>query len=284
MIREITKDTLEIDRLRKSLNHKYDYGHLLVLSGGAGKTGAARLAARGALRIGAGLVTLAAPREACPEIAARITALMLRPLDTASGLKTILEDNRINALAVGPGFGLEQPQAEMTRAVLAARRPTVLDADALTLISRNPDLFNAMHPHCVLTPHDGEFARLFPDLSLPKTASDADIRQSMLEEAAARAGCCILLKGADTVIAAPDDVTSVHRARGASSAPWLATAGSGDVLTGFAAGLLARGMTPFQAATHAAWLHAASARAFGPGLIAEDIPEMLPTVFGNLFD
>ena len=166
------------------------------------------------------------------------------------------------------------------------RLSLVLDADSLTLISRDATLFAALHPHCILTPHGGEFARLFPDiaakLNAPATTGPACSKVDATREAAARANCTLLYKGPDTVIASPDGTCAINSAAYDRAAPWLATAGSGDVLAGFITGLLARGFAPQQAAETAAWLHVECARSFGPGLIAEDLPEELPKVFRSL--
>jgi ADP-dependent NAD(P)H-hydrate dehydratase / NAD(P)H-hydrate epimerase len=266
--------------------HKFAHGHALVLSGGPGKGGAARLAARGALRIGAGLVTVGCPPAALIENAARLDAIMLRPVAGAEGLAEVLADDRINALCLGPGLGLERAR-QLVPVALGAKRATVLDADALTVFAEDPSaLFALLHPRCVLTPHMGEFGRLFPDLKAkldaPATRGPAYSKVDAAREAAARAGCVVLLKGPDTVIADPEGRCAINSAHYERSAPWLATAGSGDVLAGFIAGLLARGFPPMQAAETAAWLHVECALAFGPGLIAEDIPEQLPAVFRAL--
>ncbi len=266
--------------------HKYSHGHALVLSGGSGKTGAARLAARGALRIGAGLVTLGVPGSAQMEVASQITAVMLRRAGTAEELAKALEDERINALCLGPALGLERAQ-ELVPVALEAKRATVLDADALSAFADDPsELFGMLHESCVLTPHGGEFATLFPDLA-EKLAAPAEVgpaysKVDATREAAKRAGCVVLYKGADTVIAAPDGCCSINAALYERAAPWLATAGAGDVLAGFITGLLARGFTPMQAAETGAWLHVECARSFGAGLIAEDLPEELPKVFKAL--
>jgi hydroxyethylthiazole kinase-like uncharacterized protein yjeF len=290
--------------------HKYSYGHAVVLSGPSGRGGAARLAARGALRIGAGAVTLGCPPEAIPENAARLDAVMLKPVADAAGLAVVLEDRRINALCLGPGMGTGEREAGLLAAALklgaesatsggaggagpasgAARRADgrslVLDADALTLLAGRPELFAALHPRCVLTPHAGEFGRLFPDIAAKLEASatkgPAYSKVDATREAAARAGCVVLFKGPDTVIAHPDGRCSINSAHYDRAAPWLATAGSGDVLAGFITGLLARGIAPMEAAETAAWLHVECARSFGPGLIAEDLPEELPKVFRAL--
>jgi ADP-dependent NAD(P)H-hydrate dehydratase / NAD(P)H-hydrate epimerase len=279
--------------------HKYDSGHALILSGPSARGGAARLAARGALRIGAGVVTVGCPPDAIPENAARLDAVMLRGVADGLALEEALADPRINALCVGPGMGLDARGRELVAVALQSRgtpRPTVgrgvprrslvLDADALTILSQNHDLFVALHDECVLTPHAGEFAHLFPDiaakLDAPATTGPAYSKVDATREAAARAGCVVLFKGPDTVIADPSGRCSINSAHYDRAAPWLATAGSGDVLAGFIAGLLARGLKPMQAAETAAWLHVECARSFGPGLIAEDLPEELPKVFRAL--
>ncbi|MBT8414303.1 MAG: NAD(P)H-hydrate dehydratase [Boseongicola sp.] len=278
---EITATSLDRAALAKSPEaHKYGHGHALVLTGGPGKTGAARLAARGALRMGAGLVTLGCPHPALFEVAAQTTAIMCRPLDGAPGLTEALDDARLNALCLGPGLGLGPDTQALVFAALNAGRATVLDADALTRFQNKPEiLFAALHRGCLLTPHHGEFARLFPDFAetLSSVGPEASVRA-----AAARAGCTVLLKGAETHISDETGQSFVVRTTGENAAPWLATAGSGDVLAGFATGLMARGMPPLKAAGTAAWLHSAAARRFGPGLIAEDLPETLPKVFADL--
>lgn len=282
MIQHITPDSAMRAALAKSPEaHKYSYGHALVLAGGPGKGGAARLAARAALRVGAGLVTVLAPKSALAENAAQLTAVMLEPLPDAFSLRGILQDKRKNALLLGPGLGVARAQ-EMVPAALWGQRATVLDADALTAFADDPErLFNHLHPACVLTPHEGEFVRLFPDLAEALRAG-ALPRPEVIRQAAARAGCTMLLKGPDTLIAAPDGAIAQNGASGDQAAPWLATAGSGDVLAGIICGLLARGFAPFDAACTGAWLHAEAARRFGPGLIAEDLPEKLPAVFRAL--
>jgi len=266
--------------------HKYAHGHALMLAGGPGETGAARLAARGALRVGAGLVTLGVPPSAQMEVASQITAIMLKRLAHGAALAQALTDQRLNALCLGPGLGLDARAADMVLVALDAGRATVLDADALTLIARDTSLFSRLHKDCILTPHGGEFARLFPDvaekLAAPATTGPAYSKVDATREAAARAGCVVLFKGADTVIASHDGRCALNSADYERAAPWLATAGSGDVLAGFITGLLARGFAPMMAAETGAWLHVEAARKFGPGLIAEDLPEQLPAVFRDL--
>jgi ADP-dependent NAD(P)H-hydrate dehydratase / NAD(P)H-hydrate epimerase len=269
--------------------NKYSHGHALVLAGGLGRTGAARLAARGALRVGAGLVTLATPPEALPEVAAQVTAIMCAPVADAHALAEVLEDARIRALCLGPGLGVDRARALLPVCLGAGglpQRPVVLDADALTALAEAPDLGAALHPGCVLTPHGGEFRRLFPDIfDAYAKAPGGEAPMSKAEAtrmAAARAGCVVLFKGADTVIADPSGRTVIHAAVRGRAAPWLATAGAGDVLAGMIAGLVAQDHDPFAAAEAAAWLHVEAARLFGPGLIAEDLPEELPGVFRAL--
>ncbi len=266
--------------------HKYSHGHAFVLTGGVGKTGAARLAARGALRVGAGLVTLGVPPAALMEVASQIAALMLKRVDESEDFTDILRNERLNALCLGPGLGLERAR-NLVPIALATGRSVVLDADALTTFADSPDtLLGMLHDRCVLTPHGGEFARLFPGiaekLSAAPNKGPAFSKVDATREAAERAGCVVLFKGPDTVIAAPDGRCLVNAGVDDRASPWLATAGSGDVLAGFIVGLLARGFRPLLAAETAAWLHVECARQFGPGLIAEDLPEQVPAVFRQL--
>jgi NAD(P)H-hydrate epimerase len=257
----------------RATGHKYDRGHCVVVSGGPSATGAARLAARGALRIGAGLVTLASPPSAVLVNAAHLTAIMIKAFDGAAGLATLLEDKRLNSVVIGPALGVRGETREMVMAVLASGAACVLDADALTAFRDDPDALFAkiqkrgLHEACVLTPHDGEFERLFPGLGAASASKVQAVRA-----AAACAGCTVLLKGGDTVIANPDGRAAIT----ANAPAYLATAGAGDVLAGFIAGLLAQGLTGFDAACAGAWLHGDAAWRFGPGLIAEDLPEKLP--------
>lgn len=272
--------------LLKRGGHKYSHGHVLVLGGGQGRGGAARLSARAALRIGAGLVSIAVPVEALPENAARLDAIMVDALPDAEALVQRLRDPRINALVAGPGLGLARAR-DLVPAVLASRRRCVLDADALSVFSDRPEeLFAQLHDGVVLTPHDGEFARLFPDLARrlgsEPASGPAFSRLDAVRLAAARARATVLLKGPDTVIAAPDGAAVLSAATGSEAAPWLATAGSGDVLAGLIAGLLARGLPVLQAAAAGAWSHAEAARQYGPGLIAEDLPETLPRLLRGI--
>src|ERR1051326_1161249 len=260
--------------------HKYDRGHAVVVSGPSWSTGAARLAARGALRAGAGLVTIASPREALAINAAANLAIMVRPVDGAEELTGFLADRRLNVVALGPGLGVGEPTCAMVLAALSGDRAAVLDADALTSFAGDPQrLAQALQARgdkaTILTPHEGEFARTFNVLDA-RTKVGSKLERARL--AAALTGTVVLLKGGDTVVAAPDG-----RAAIAANAPaYLATAGAGDVLAGIAAGLLAQGMPAFEAACAAVWLHGEAANAFGPGLIAEDLPETLPGVYRAL--
>lgn len=253
--------------VRGAESHKYSHGHAVVVSGGWAATGAARLAALSALRVGAGLVTVAAPTEALDILGAALTSVMVRQADGTEGLDALMADPRKSAILIGPGNGLDGITRARALAMLKLGRAVVLDADALSIFADRPDdLFAAVAGPTILTPHDGEFSRLFPDL--------AGDRLSRARQAAARSRAVVLLKGADTVIAAPDGRAAIN----ANAPPWLATAGSGDVLAGLCLGLAAQGMAPFEAASAAAWVHGRAAELFGPGLIAEDLPGLLPDV------
>jgi len=266
--------------LPQDMGHKYDRGHAVIASGPSWSTGAAKLAARGALRAGAGLVTLASPREALTVNAAASLAVMVRPVDGAGELATFLADRRLNAFAIGPGVGVGEGTCELVLTALSGDRSVVLDADAITSFSGDPlRLTEALRQRrgraTILTPHEGEFARYFGALD-ERTKVGSKLERARL--AAQLIEAVVLLKGADTVVAAPDG-----RAAIAANAPaYLATAGAGDVLTGMAAGLLAQGMPGFEAAAAAVWLHGEAALAFGPGLISEDLPEALPPVYRAL--
>jgi ADP-dependent NAD(P)H-hydrate dehydratase / NAD(P)H-hydrate epimerase len=262
--------------------HKYARGHAVVVSGEMASTGAARLAARGALRAGAGLVTVASPREALAVNASALTAVMVRAVDTPVEFGEFLSDKRFNACVIGPGAGVSERTRDFVHTALGAHKHLVLDADALTSFAEAPErLFESIkssaETQVVLTPHEGEFPRLFSDLS-NKNPGRSKLERA--RDAAQRAGAVVLVKGADTVVAAPDG-----RATIASNAPpWLATAGAGDVLAGIIAGMLAQGVDAFEAASIGVWMHGEGAREAGPGLIAEDLPEVMPAVFRRLYD
>ncbi len=255
---------------RRAESHKYDFGFLLI-RGGASMTGAGRLAARAALRSGAGLVGLAAPAASLPVYATAAASLILLPAETPDDWIRLLGDARRNALLVGPGNGATAETRAAVEAALATGRATLLDADAITCFAGEaPALAAQVRGPLVLTPHEGEFRRLFPDLAGDKLAR---------ARAAARAlNGVVLLKGADTVVAAPDGCAAVN----ASAPPALAVAGSGDVLAGILGGLLAQGLPAFEAAALAAWLHGAAAEGAGRGLIADDLPDRLPAIFARL--
>ena len=262
--------------------NKYTRGHALIV-GGYPTTGASRLAARAAARAGAGLTTIAVPDVALPIYAAAMTSVMVSPMSAATAqqdLARLLSDLRFKALLIGPGAGVNANTREQVLAMLATGRPTVLDADALTVFQDAPQgLFDAIRGPCVLTPHEGEFARIF------KSGAGAN-KPGRALNAAQLSGAVVVLKGSDTVIASPlespDPQAAMRSIINTNAPPSLATAGSGDVLAGLIVGLLTQGMPPFLAAAAAVWMHGAAASAFGPGLIAEDLPELLPAVLRAL--
>jgi hydroxyethylthiazole kinase-like uncharacterized protein yjeF len=253
--------------------NKYNRGHALVW-GGWPTTGAARMAARAAARVGAGLTTVAVPVAALPVYAAALTSIMVSGVAGPEDFDRLLADRRYSGLLIGPGAGTGPDTRARVLAMLKTGRATVLDADALSVFKDDPDvLFSAITGPCVLTPHEGEFTRLFE--------SAMDVRGDKLARARAAAGASgaiVVLKGSDTVIAAPDGCAIVN----ANAPATLATAGSGDVLGGMVLGLLAQGMDPFLAAAAAVWMHGAAAAHFGPGLLAEDLPDRLPAVLRRL--
>ena len=254
-------------------SNKYSRGHALVM-GGAVMTGAARLSARAAQRVGAGLVTLAAPSSALPIYASSLESVIVRPVDDIATWKSLLDDEKKTALLIGPGLGIGDLQKSFVRAALETRKPCVLDADALTNFASHPDeLFLKLHPDCVLTPHEGEFARLFGHV-----ISADKPRDERTKQAASLTGGVVLLKGANTLIASANGRIVVNN----NAPPSLATAGSGDVLAGLILGLLAQNMPLFEATAAAAWLHGDIAQRFGPGLIAEDIISGIPDALKSL--
>ena len=271
--------------LPSEAGHKYDRGHAVVFSGSASQTGAARMAATAALRAGAGLVTVFSPANAILVNAAHLTAVMLKRCGDAAELQERLADGRLNAFVLGPDFGAGEGARAYAAAVLAAGRRLVLDADGITAFQDEKEaLFEIAReaafkqtdgePALVLTPHAGEFKRLFPDLAEAGDLSKLD----RARQAAARSNAVVVLKGRDTVIAAPDGCAAIN----ASGTSWLATAGTGDVLTGIIAAQLAQRTPSFEAAAAGVWMHGKAAEAFGPGLIAEDLPNMLPKVLAEL--
>jgi hydroxyethylthiazole kinase-like uncharacterized protein yjeF len=271
--------TQNLPQPRRS-QHKYSRGSVAVFSGGVTSSGAARLSAMAAARVGAGAVTVLSPASAVTTNAAHLTSIMLARVETPDEMNAAFANRQPDAVVVGPGYGLHRPITEMVLAVLKSLSggTVVLDADALTDFRSDPaTLFDAValsSVNVVLTPHEGEFARLFPDL-----AGDAALSKlHKARTAAKRVGGVVVYKGPDTVIAAPDGRSAIN----ANGSPYLATAGSGDVLSGIIAGLAAQGMPVFESTCAAVWLHAEAATRFGPGLIAEDLPGLLPPLLGEL--
>lgn len=255
-------------------SHKHARGRLIVVSGEAWNTGAARLAARGGLRIGAGLVTLLSGAEAMPINAAHLEAVMLALFETDAELEQAAA--KVDAAVIGPAAGISETTLLNVLALARTGAALVLDADAITVFRDDPEeLFSVLDRDDVLTPHPGEFERLFPGL-----LAASPERITATRNAAERAGAVVLLKGADTVIAAPDGRCAVNT----NGAPWLATAGSGDVLAGFIGGLMAQGMESFEAACAGAWIHAEAGELHGPGLISEDLPGLAPAVLRRLYE
>jgi NAD(P)H-hydrate epimerase len=254
--------------------NKYSRGHALLV-GGYPMTGAARMAARGAARAGAGLTSIAVPDIALPIYAAALTSIMVHPLSRPEDFTLLLGDSRYTALLIGPGAGISESTRERALAMLQTRRAVLLDADAISVFAgRVGELAGSIHGPCILTPHEGEFARLF---AVADRGAGGD-KLSRARAAAHASGAIIVLKGPDTVIAAPDGRAIVN----ANAPANLATAGSGDVLGGMILGLLAQGMDGFLAAAAGVWLHGAAAADFGPGLLAEDLPDLLPGVLRRL--
>ena len=258
----------KLPQLQTSGN-KYSRGHAL-LYGGYPMTGAARLAARAAARTGAGLTTIAVPEQALAIYASSLTSIIAHPLSGDPDFSRLLQDRRYAAFLIGPGAGVDDATRVRALAMLATGKPVVLDADAISVFASQPEeLFQAIRGPCVLTPHEGEFSRIFD------AAGD---KLTRARRAARRSGAVVVLKGADTVIAAPDGRAAIN-----SNAPsTLATAGSGDVLGGIILGLLTQGMDAFPAAAAAVWMHGDAASEFGLGLLAEDLPDLLPSVLRRL--
>lgn len=265
--------------------HKYGRGHALVLSGSLEGGGAARLAARAALRAGAGLVTVATPQEGLVAHASALEAVMVRRCDGPADWQALLADRRRNAAVVGPAAGVGPATREAVASALAAGAHCVLDADALTSFADEPVMLRDMVAHraggaqqgVVMTPHEGEFARLTSNL--PDFA-ESPSKLERARSAAVALGAVVILKGPDTVIAGPGGTAAIN----ANGTPWLATAGSGDVLSGLVGGLLAQSVPAFEAACAAVWLHGEAGTAIGPGLVADDLPGAIPGVLRRLFE
>ncbi|UCI05809.1 NAD(P)H-hydrate dehydratase [Mesorhizobium sp. B1-1-8] len=267
--------------------HKYRRGHVGIFSGGPSATGAARLSALAAARSGAGAVTVLSPANAMQVNAAHLTSIMLRKADAIEDVHDFVGDRRASSFVLGPGFGIGDKARDFALAVLARKRQDggieglVLDADGITSFRNAAStLFEAAArpdaPALTMTPHEGEFGRLFPEIA----GDEALSKLAKARAAAVRANAILVYKGPDTVIAAPDGRAAIN----SNGAPWLATAGSGDVLAGIIAGLLAQGMPAFEAACAAVWIHAEVGSRFGPGLIAEDLPSAMVPVLRELIE
>lgn len=257
----------------RATGHKYTRGHALIY-GGEAMTGAARLACRAAQRVGAGVVTVAAPSSALPIYAATLASAITQPANELPEWRCLFADSRRNAILIGPGLGTGDLQREMVLAALESGKTCVLDADALTSFQQEPQtMLRALNANCVLTPHEGEFSRIFGS-----RIRESDDKISRALKAAEISRCCVLLKGADTVIASPEGCAVVNH----NAPPWLATAGAGDVLAGLITGLVAQKMPIFNATCAAAWIHGDIAARFGIGLIAEDLIEGIPIALKSL--
>tara|TARA_B100001105_G_scaffold252249_1_gene243430 strand:+ start:1905 stop:3404 length:1500 start_codon:yes stop_codon:yes gene_type:complete len=255
-------------------DHKYSRGHALVM-GGEEMTGAARLAARACLRIGSGLVTIAANKSSSKIYKMEMPEILSVTVDSLHDLKKIISDKRKNVFLVGPGIGVSRLSSKKVLLLLSKKRPCVLDADAISAFKDSPKkLFKSVFPRCVLTPHEGEFARLFPKIAKRKNINK--VAKCVL--AAFDANGVVLLKGSDTVISRPDGLSVVN----CNAPPTLATAGSGDVLAGIITGLIAQGMNSFDASVSGAWIHGEAAKLFGPGLVADDLPNLIPLVLKKI--
>ena len=262
--------------------HKYDHGHSLILSGPPGKMGAAELAAISALRAGSGLVTMGLPAKAFLHHTNKVKALMTANINFTHDLEVVLSDNRINALCLGPGLGIGGQTREYTDVALNSGRNVVLDADALSSFQDNPEaLFGKLHLRVVLTPHLGEFARIFPSLTRNIKEDGLPVIKAT-QQASTISGAVILFKGRQTVIAAPGGPTYLINGSRFQNSSWLATGGSGDVLSGLITGLMARNISPIISALLAVYIHLHAAKIFGPGLIADDLPKLIPSVLNKL--
>lgn len=259
----------QLPKLHSSSN-KYTRGHVMII-GGYPLTGASRLAAMAAARTGAGLTTVIVPEVAFPIYAAALTSVMVRPFKTEEDFNALISDQRISAFLIGPGMGVSNETRKQARAILATGKPVIIDADAISVFEHDvSSLKRAIRGTCIITPHEGEFKRLF-NLSDDKIAST--------KNAANESGAIVMLKGSETVAATPEGKAIVNHNAPAT----LATAGSGDVLAGIIVSLVAQGMEPFIATSAAIWIHAEAANKFGVGLIAEDLPKQLPRVLKKLY-
>ena len=258
----------QLPKLKKNSN-KYTRGHTVIV-GGYPLTGAARLAALAAARAGSGLTTIITPEVAFPIYASALTSIMVRPYKNSKDFRSLVCDSRISAFLIGPGAGVNEETRQHVLTILRTGKSVVLDADAISAFKNDSDKLKcAIDSKCVMTPHEGEFTRLF-DLGSDRVRS--------ANNAASTSGAVIVLKGAETIIASPDGRYTVNR----NAPPTLATAGSGDVLAGIITSLLAQGMEPFLAASAAVWIHGEAANLFGIGLIAEDLPQLLPKVLQKI--
>ncbi|SFO25957.1 yjeF C-terminal region, hydroxyethylthiazole kinase-related/yjeF N-terminal region [Cohaesibacter marisflavi] len=282
---------LEVIQAERLADHKFHRGHCLVLSGDALHSGAARLAARAALRAGAGLVTLAPPEEAAQSVAQHVTSIMIEPMKIAGSLDGLFDKRDCDILVAGPALGTGGDQQRLIEQALELDMGLLFDADGITCFAEGVaagsmsmammrDSPAAQSGRLVLTPHEGEFARLFPDLSYRMREEKQLSKLDCAVAASQRSGAVIILKGADTVVASPDGYAVIH----SQGIPYLATAGSGDVLAGIVGGLMAQGMPAFDAASAAVWLHSQAGATLGPGLISEDLIEILPKVYEALFE
>ncbi len=254
--------------------NKYDRGHAIIMGGEWHSTGAGKLSAYAALRVGAGLVSIACNERSLQLYAVSLQAVMTKLMETSDDFADIVNDPRVKSILLGPGAGVNVHTKNCVLQALITSKPVVLDADALSVFSEIPEqLFSAINSPCILTPHEGEFARLFGRLI---NKGQQSIDRAL--QAAKASNSVVVLKGANTVIASHDGRYAVNN----NATPFLATAGSGDVLAGMCTGLLAQSMPAFEAACAAVWLHAEAARSFGAGLIAEDISSQLPAILQKL--
>jgi hydroxyethylthiazole kinase-like uncharacterized protein yjeF len=254
----------------KASSNKYSRG-VSGIVGGYPMTGATRLSAIAAARVGSGLTSLIVPKIAFPIYASAVTSIMVKAFEDINEFDQLINDSRFSCFLIGPGAGISNNTAQQTIHLINTKKPVVVDADAISVFQDNLSALSiAMHGNCVLTPHEGEFKRLF-ELE--------ESREKSTLNAAKTAGAIVILKGHKTLIASPDGLIIEN-----NNAPFtLATGGSGDVLAGLITGLIAQGMPPFYAASAAVWIHSEAAKLFGLGLIAEDLPNMVPKVLNKLY-